>query len=68
MEPFLKLAGELFIIISIQSVLEVMASTRRQYQFQKVIFIGCYIASLALVLNFMYRYFFQIISQIFYSI
>jgi hypothetical protein len=65
MEPFLKLAGELFLVIFVQSVLEIFASSRKQYHFHKVIFLGCYLASLALVLNFMYQYFFQMIPGIF---
>lgn len=53
MQEFLTLAGQLFIILCIQSILEVMASSRRQNHLQKPIALGCYLASMLLVLHFM---------------
>lgn len=56
MQAFLTLAGQFFIIICIQSILEVMAYSRRQSHLLKPISLGCYIASLVLVLQFMQQY------------
>ncbi|WP_313528647.1 hypothetical protein [Anaerotignum sp.] len=56
MQGFLTLAGQLFIILCIQSILEVMASSRRQNHLQKPIALGCYLASMLLVLHFMQQY------------
>lgn len=56
MQAFLTLAGQFFIIICIQSILEVMAYSRRQSHLLKTISLGCYIASLVLVLQFMQQY------------
>ncbi|WP_352399784.1 hypothetical protein [Anaerotignum sp.] len=56
MQEFLTLAGQLFIILCIQSILEVMASSRRQNHLQKPIALGCYLASMLLVLHFMQEY------------
>lgn len=53
MDAFLILAGQLFIITCIQSILEVMASARWQSHLQKPISLGCYLASLLVVLRFM---------------
>lgn len=64
MDAFMKLAGQLFLIICIQSVLDAMVSSWRQNHFQKVISLACYIASLLLVINFMYKYFFQTLTQL----
>ncbi|MDD4843616.1 MAG: hypothetical protein PHU31_04710 [Anaerotignum sp.] len=64
MQGFLILAGQFFIILCIQSILEVMASSRRQYHLQKPIALGCYIASLLLVLRFMQQY----LGEILYAI
>lgn len=65
MDGFLTLAGQLFLILCIQSVLEAMAAARWQNQMlQKPIEFACYLASLLLVLRFMQSYF----SGIFCSI
>ncbi len=56
MQAFLTLAGQFFIILCIQSILEVMAYSRRQNHLLKPISLGCYIASLLLVLHFMQQY------------
>lgn len=56
MQGFLTLAGQFFIILCIQSILEVMAFSRRQNHLLKPISLGCYIASLFLVLRFMQQY------------
>ena len=56
MRDFLYLSAELFMIICIQSILEVMLSDKKGY-YTKVIFFAGYITSLALVLNFAYQYF-----------
>lgn len=53
MQSFLTLAWQLFFIACMQSVLEVVASSRRQNHMQKPIALGCYVASLMLVLRFM---------------
>ena len=63
-EDFLTLAGQLFFILCIQSILEMMISTRRQSQLLKPISIGCYIASLLLVLHFMEKYVSGILKSI----
>lgn len=53
MEGFLVLAGQLFLIVCIQSVLEVAAADRFQNHLQKVISLAAYLAALLLVLRFM---------------
>jgi len=64
MDGFLVLAGQLFLILCIQSVLEAMAATRWQNSFlQKPIELGCYLASLAVVLRFMQTYVFSILRS-----
>lgn len=67
MQQFLTLAGQLFVIICIQSVLEVMISSRRQNHLHKIIFLACYLSSLLLVLNFMYQQINPMISRLFYT-
>ena len=52
MKDFLALAGELFLILCMQSILENMSASRRQGGLQKTVSFGCYIASLILVLHF----------------
>ncbi|KXL54168.1 hypothetical protein CLNEO_03950 [Anaerotignum neopropionicum] len=64
MQDFLILAGQFFIILCIQSILEVMSSSRRQYHLQKPIALGCYIASLLLVLRFMQQYLADILNSL----
>lgn len=64
MQGFLTLAGQFFIILCIQSILEVMASSRRQNHLMKPIALGCYIASLFLVLHFMKEYLSDILQAI----
>jgi len=64
MQAFLTLAGEFFIILCIQSILEVMASSRRQNHLLKPISLGCYVASLLLVLHFMQQYFGDILRAL----
>ncbi len=56
MRDFLYLAAELFMIICIQSILEVMLYDKKGY-YTKVIFFAGYITSLILVLNFAYQHF-----------
>ncbi len=64
MDGFLALAGQLFLILCIQSVLEAMASARWQNNFiQKPIELGCYLASLLVVLRFMQNYLFGILRS-----
>lgn len=53
MEGFLVLAGQIFLIVCIQSVLEVAAADRFQNHLQKVISLAAYLAALLLVLRFM---------------
>lgn len=64
MGAFLTLAGQLLVILCIQSVLEAMAAAKRQSQIQKSIALGCYIASLVLVLRFMEQYLFDILRTL----
>lgn len=64
MEEFLKMAGQIFIILCIQSVLEVMASVRRETQYLKPIALGGYIASLLVVLQFTEKYLWEIVLSI----
>lgn len=65
MGPFLTLAGQMLVILCIQSVLEAMAAAKRQNQMQKNIALGCYLASLVLVLRFMEQYLFAILRAIY---
>lgn len=64
MGAFLTLAGQLLVILCVQSVLEAMAAAKRQSQMQKSIALGCYIASLVLVLRFMEQYLFDILRTL----
>ncbi|WP_304508815.1 hypothetical protein [Anaerotignum sp.] len=64
MQGFLTLAGQFFIILCIQSILEVMAFSRRQNHLLKPISLGCYIASLLLVLRFMQQYLGEILQAL----
>ena len=64
MDGFLTLAGQLFLILCVQSVLEAMV-TRWQNSFMlKPVELGCYLASLVVVLRFMETYFFGILRTI----
>lgn len=63
MEAFLTLAGQLFLIACIQSVLEVLVQERWQTLLSKVVAIACYAASLALVLRFMQTYLLDVLFQ-----
>ena len=60
MDGFLTLAGQLFLILCIQLVLEAMAARRQNGFMQKPIELGCYLASLLVVLRFMEQYLFDI--------
>lgn len=64
MDGFLTLAGQLFLILCIQSVLEAMAMKWQNHFMQKPIELGCYLASLVAVLRFMERYLFDILRSI----
>ncbi len=64
MDGFLTLAGQLFLIVCIQSVLDVLASDRKYTPLQKIISVGCYIASLVLVLRFMQTHLLHLIQSI----
>ena len=64
MDGFLTLAGQLFLILCVQMILEAMA-TRWQNSFMlKPIELGCYLASLVAVLRFMEMYLFGILKNI----
>lgn len=65
MGPFLTLAAQMLVILCIQSVLETMAAAKRQNQIQKTISLGCYLASLVLVLRFMEQYLFDILRALY---
>ena len=64
MEGFSVLAGQLFLILCVQSVLEAMASKWQSGFMQKPIELGCYIASLAVVLRFMQNYLLDILRAL----
>ncbi|MBQ7908959.1 MAG: hypothetical protein IJ311_05690 [Elusimicrobiaceae bacterium] len=64
MDGFLTLAGQLFLILCIQSVLEAMAARWQNNFIQKPIELGCYLASLVAVLRFMESYLFSILRSI----
>ena len=64
MDGFLGLAGQLFLILCIQSVLEAMVTRWQNSYMLKPIELGCYLASLLAVLRFMETYFFDILRSI----
>lgn len=64
MQGFLTLAGQLFLILCVQSVLEAMAAKWQNHFMQKPIELGCYLASLIVVLRFMEAYLFDILRSI----
>ncbi len=64
MAEFYGLAGQLFLILCIQSILETMAAKRQNTALQKPIELGCYLASLAVVLRFMERYVIEILRSV----
>ena len=64
MDAFLSLAGQLFLILCMQSVLETMAAKRQNTSLQKTIELGCYLASLVVVLRFMEEYVFDILRSV----
>ena len=64
MEGFLVLAGQLFLIVGIQSVLEVAAADRFQNHLQKVISLAAYLAALVLVLRFMDGYLLDMLQRL----
>ena len=64
MDGFLTLAGQLFLILCIQSVLEAMVTKWQNNYMLKPIELGCYLASLVVVLRFMERYLFDILRSI----
>lgn len=64
MQDFLRLSGEIFIIICIQSILDVLLSGKRDNAYSKIIFFAGYAASLALVLNFVYECFSRLLFLI----
>jgi hypothetical protein len=61
MEGFSILAGQLFLILCVQSA---MASKWQSGFMQKPIELGCYIASLAVVLRFMETYLLDILRAL----
>ena len=64
MEGFLALAGQLFLILCIQWILEAMASRWQNNVMLRPIELGCYLASLLAVLRFMENYIFGILKNI----
>ena len=64
MQPFLTLSSQLLLIVCMQSVLEAVATRRRQNHLQKPIGLGCYFAALVLVLRFMQDYLMDIIHAL----
>ncbi|MBQ7759335.1 hypothetical protein [Anaerotignum sp.] len=63
MDGFLALAGQLFVILCIQSILEAMSAKWQNNFMQKPIELGCYLASLVAVLRFMQTYLFSILRS-----
>lgn len=64
MDAFLILAGQLFLILCIQSVLEVLVSRWQNNFMQKPIDLGCYLACMWVVLRFMESYLFGMFRAI----
>ena len=64
MDGFLTLSGQLFLILSIQWILEAMAARRQNSFWLRPIELGCYLASLTVVLRFMEDYLFEILRSI----
>ena len=64
MDGFLTLAGQLFLILCIQWVLEAMVAKWQNNYMMKPIELGCYLASLAAVLRFMEYFLFDILRAI----
>ena len=64
MDGFLALAGQLFLILCIQWILEAMAVKWQNNIMLKPIERGCYLASLLAVLRFMETYLFGILKNI----
>ena len=64
MDGFLTLAGQLFLILCIQWVLEAMTAKWQNNHMMKPIELGCYLASLVAVLRFMENYLFDILRSI----
>lgn len=68
MEQFLTVIGEIFLIICIQSIFDVLVSEKKQPYMKKVVSLACYIGSMIIVLNFMINYLFASLSDLFRSI
>ncbi len=64
MDGFMALAGQLFLILCVQSILEVLAASRWSGNLQKIISLGAYLAALVLVLRFMQEYMDEILRMI----
>ena len=64
MDGFLTLAGQLFLILCVQMILEAMAARWQNSFMLKPIELGCYLASLLVVLRFMETYLFGILKNI----
>ena len=64
MDGFLTLAGQLFLILCVQMILEAMAARWQNSFMLKHIELGCYLASLLVVLRFMETYLFGILKNI----
>lgn len=64
MDGFLALAGQLFLIMCIQSILEAMAAKWQNHFMLKPIELGCYLASLTAVLRFMEAYLSEILRSV----
>lgn len=68
MDQFLTVIGELFLIICVQSVFDVLISEKKQPYMKKIISLACYIGSMIIVLNFMVNYLFASLSSLFRNI
>ena len=66
MQDFLRLSAEIFMIICIQSILDVLLSGKRDNYYSKVIFFAGYVTSLMLVLNFAYEHFRKLLFLFFF--
>ncbi|WP_317855151.1 hypothetical protein [Chakrabartyella piscis] len=64
MEGFFTLVGQIFVILCIQSLLESMVNTKKQAHIQKIIGVGCYVATLVVVVQFMEKYLMEVMKAV----
>lgn len=64
LEEFLLLAGQIFLIICIESIIEIMVANKKQTYLLKPIELASYIACLFLVIRFTQLFMKEIISAV----